>query len=209
MSITISFILITISISFYALKSSDVMYKLIFSPSIVYRRKEFYRFLSSGFIHADFSHLLFNMFAFYSFGEALEMTYRYYYGERGRILFIILYLGGLVISNIPSFLKHKNDSNYYSLGASGGVDAVVFSCILYSPASPICLFYVICLPSFMFGILYIMYTIYLGKNNYRSRINHWAHLSGAIFGLIFNIILEPKIVLFFIYQVKRLVYSFL
>ncbi len=208
MSITILIILITFSISFYAFKSSDIMYKFIFSPYKVYREKEFFRFLTSGFIHADFYHLLFNMIALYSFGESLEVSYRYYFGELGKFFFIALYVGGLLISNIPSFLKHKKDSSYHSLGASGGVDAVVFSCILYSPISPICLFQVICLPSFIFGIFYIIYTIYSGRNNYNSRVNHWAHLSGAIFGLVFNIILEPKIVLFFIYQIKKLIYSY-
>ena len=208
MSITLIIVLITSTLSVYALKQPRLMNKLIFSPNLIYKNREFLRLLTSGFIHADFLHLAFNMFALYSFGENLEASYIYYFGLKGKYYFVLLYLTGIIIANIPSFIKHKRDINYFSLGASGGVDAIIFSCILYSPNSPICLFYFVCLPSFFFGILYIVYTIYSSRTGFQPMVNHMAHLTGAIYGIVFNIILEPKIIIFFFYQIKRLILGY-
>ncbi|MCP3660247.1 MAG: rhomboid family intramembrane serine protease [Bacteroidetes bacterium] len=205
MSLTVLIVLVTISLSLYAFKSPEIMDKFIFSPSRVYKNKEFLRFLTSGFIHADYFHLFFNMLALYSFGQSLEVAYTYYFGDYSTLYFILLYVCGILVSNVPSFLKHKKDVYYSSLGASGAVSAVVFSCILFSPTSYICAFYFVCLPSFVFGLFYLIYTVYMARNNNYSRINHWAHLIGAIFGLVFNTILEPKIILSFFYQVKRFI----
>lgn len=204
MSITLFIILITSSISIYGMKNSHIAQKLIFYPYMIYRRKEFYRFISYGLLHADFTHLVFNMFALYSFGENLESIYQYYFGTSARLYFIILYVGGLIISNIPSFLQNKNNPNYVSLGASGAVFSIIFSTILYSPTSPICLFGVICMPSIVFGCIYILYAIYLTKNNLQTLTNHKAHIVGALFGIIFNIIIMPKVIPFFLYQIKNL-----
>ncbi len=204
MSITLFIIVITSAISFYAFKNTRLTSKWIFSPYLIYKEKEFQRFLSSGFIHADIYHLLFNMLSLYSFGENMEAVYNYYFPEHAKLYFIILYIGGIVISNLPFFIKNKNNPNYFSLGASGGISAVVFSFILFSPNSTMCIFGFICLPSLVFGLLYIMYVIYLNTNKIVSTTNHIAHLTGAAFGIIFNIILEPKIVPFFLHQLKNI-----
>src|SRR5690606_26897500 len=127
MSITIILIIITVIASFYAWSNPTIQEKWIFSPYQVSKKNEYYRFITSGFIHADQMHLLFNMFTLYFFGELIEVVYQHYFGDLGLVLFVVLFLAGIVISDIKTFVKHNNSPHYRALGASGGVSAVVFS----------------------------------------------------------------------------------
>lgn len=192
MSITLIIIIITVVASFYAWNKPHIQEKWIFSPYRVNTRNEYFRFISSGFIHGDQMHLLFNMFTFYFFGSVIEKVYQYYFGGMGTVLFVVLYLMGIVVSDLKTYVKHKNDPHYRALGASGGVSAVVFSSIMFFPLNKICLFAILCLPGFILGILYIIYSFYQGKQM-GGRINHDAHLYGAVFGIIFSIIIDPGV----------------
>ncbi|PRY15014.1 membrane associated rhomboid family serine protease [Pontibacter ummariensis] len=203
MSVTIILIIITVGISLYAWQNESLMHKWIFQPYAVQRDNSWYRFITSGFLHADFTHLLFNMFTFYFFGQAVEQTFIYVFGPlTGILLFLLIYLGGIIVSDIPTFLKHRNDPPYRALGASGGVSSVVFSSILFYPTQDICLYGLLCIPGFILGVLYIMYSYFSGKRM-GDNINHDAHLYGAVYGFLLSIVLVPRALPLFFEQISN------
>ncbi|WP_242926293.1 rhomboid family intramembrane serine protease [Pontibacter vulgaris] len=191
MSITLILIILTVGISWYAWKNHDLMHRWIFQPYAVQRDNSWHRFLTSGFLHADFSHLFFNMFTLFFFGRAVEMTFIGLFGPvTGVLLYLLIYLGGIIISDVPTYLKHRNDPAYRALGASGGVASVVFSSILFYPTQDICLYAILCLPGFILGVIYLIYSYYSGKRM-GDNINHDAHFYGAVYGLLLTLVLFP------------------
>lgn len=200
MSITLIIIVLTVIASFYAWSNPQVQHKWIFSPYIVHTNNEYHRFVTSGFIHADQMHLFFNMFTFYFFGELIEGVYQHNFGNLGLALFVLLYIAGIIISDIPTFIKHKGDPGYRALGASGGVAAIVFSSIMFFPLNKIYIFGLIGIPGFILGVLYIIYSYFQGKKM-ADNINHDAHLYGAAFGIVFSIIIDPAVIGRFVDQV--------
>ncbi|MFN8353438.1 MAG: rhomboid family intramembrane serine protease [Spirosomataceae bacterium] len=194
MSLTLIFVLITAVISVYGFNNESLKYRWSMNPASITRHGEYWRFLSSGFIHADWMHLLFNMVALYSFGQLLEYTI-------GPTYFLPLYLLGIVVSDLPTYFKNRNNSYYSSLGASGGVSAVVFAGIMFYPLTPIYLFFIpIGIPGFIFGALYIFYSYYEARRG-GGHINHSAHLWGALFGIAFVVLLFPSAIPSFIEQI--------
>lgn len=200
MSITLLLIVITVAISMYAWNNPTVMDKLILNPYRVTKHGEYYRFVTSGFIHADWGHLLFNMLSLWFMGEGIEGIFTMLFGSSGTYYFLFLYIVGIVVSDIPTFLKHKKNSNYNSLGASGGVSAVIFAIILCAPLMRVCLYFAICMPGFIFGLLFLGYSFYEAKKG-RGYVNHDAHLYGAIFGLLFMAAVYPAAVPGFFQQI--------
>jgi len=193
-SITIIIIVITVLISFGAFNNQRIMDDLIFYPPAITKRNQWYRFLTSGFLHADYMHLFFNMLTLYFFGEVMEGLYTSYLGKPG---FILFYFGGIIVSEIPSYIKHRNNYHYRSLGASGGVSAVVFAYILFDPWQ---WFTFPPVPAILYAVLYIAYSMYMSKRG-SDNINHDAHLWGALYGILFTIIMEPKVIDFFLQQI--------
>lgn len=192
MSVTIILIIITVGISLYAWQNESLMHKWIFQPYAVQRDNSWYRFVTSGFLHADFTHLFFNMFTFYFFGGAVEYTFQALFGPTtGILVYLLVYIGGIIVSDIPTFFKHRNDPPYRALGASGGVASVVFSSILFYPTQDICLYAVLCIPGFILGVLYLMYSYFSGKKM-GDNINHDAHFYGAVYGFILSLVLVPQ-----------------
>ena len=188
MHITLIITIITVAISILAIYNEPLMDKLIFNPYTVQRKNEWYRFISSGFIHADFMHLAFNMFSFYMFSDYVEQFFSMIFGAQGLALYIILYISSLAVCLIPTFLKHKHQYNYNSLGASGAVSAIVFVGIFLQPTIQIGFFIIPpIIPGFIFGPIYLAITAYLSKKG-QSGINHSAHLWGSIYGIVFLII---------------------
>lgn len=187
--VTILIILFTSIVSYSAFNRGDIIQKYLFYPKAI-KNNEWYRFITYGFLHADFSHLLFNMFALYLFGSAIEKVFLNAFGSVfGIILYILLYILALIFSIIPTWLKEKNNSSYRSLGASGAVSAIVFAYILVYPMSYMGIIFIpVFLPAFIFGIIYIVASIYLDRNQ-RGTINHLAHISGGVFGVIFMFII--------------------
>ncbi len=183
--ITIIIIAITAYISYNAFNNSSLFDKLIFFPPAI-REKQWYRFVTYGFIHADWSHLIFNMISLYLFGSEIEKVFKEVFGiATGTLLYISLYILGLVISILPTWFKKKNNYFYRSLGASGAVSAVVFSYIMIYPMNFMGIMFIpIFLPAFIFGIIYVIVSIYLDKNR-SGNINHTAHIAGGIFGIVF------------------------
>jgi len=131
------------------------------------------------------------MFTFYFFGAVVEQLFSQILGPTtGSVVFILFYLSAIILSDIPVALKNRNNPGYNSLGASGAVSAMVFSSILFFPLNKICLFAILCLPGFILGALYIIYSYTQGKN-LSDNINHEAHLYGAIYGIAFTLIIYP------------------
>nr|WP_201546930.1 rhomboid family intramembrane serine protease [Psychrobacter lutiphocae] len=181
-----------------AWQNNSLMNRLIFSPLAV-KQGQWYRFITHGFVHADGTHLLFNMFTLYFFGRAVENFFNRYLGGLG---FIAIYLIAIVVAMLPSYFKHKNDMRYRSLGASGGVSAVLFSFILMAPWSMLYLFAVIPIPAIVFAIAYVAYSIH-ANNKGNSNINHLAHLWGGAFGVVATILLSPNVLLHFLHELMH------
>jgi membrane associated rhomboid family serine protease len=186
LSMTLIIIGITVAASFYAWNRADIYEKWMMNPYRIKRNKEFYRFITSGFIHSGYVHLGFNMLAFYSFGTYVELSF-------GSIPFLLLYLIAIIVSDIPTFLKQQNNPGYRSLGASGGVSAILFSSILLNPLSGIGLLILpgIRISAFIFGIIYLIYSYYQAKNS-TDNIGHESHFYGALFGILFTVIIYPE-----------------
>lgn len=200
MSLTLILIVATTLISFLAFNNQKIKYDLIFHPPSILQRHQYYRMVSSGLIHADFNHLLFNMFTLYFFGTAWENFYVNSL-EINEGFYLILYFVAMIVANIPSLLKHRSDNRYFSLGASGAVSAVVFSMILISPWSTLYVFF-LPMPAIVFAVLYVGYSIYMDKKG-GDNINHGAHLWGAAAGIIITLLLKPAIGGFFIESLMR------
>ncbi|MFK8051696.1 MAG: rhomboid family intramembrane serine protease [Woeseiaceae bacterium] len=176
---------------------------LLFHPVTIRERQQYYRFLTSGLIHADFLHLAINMFVLWSFGSALE---QYYYpeflGQYALYQYMLLYFGGIAVASIPDYRRHKNNPRYSALGASGGVSAVVFAVIVFAPWQNLYLYGVLPIPQILAGAGYLYYSWYKdGKGN--DNIGHMAHFAGAVWGFAFTILMNPSLLGNFIQQTLR------
>jgi membrane associated rhomboid family serine protease len=180
--------------SVYAWNNTEKLYSWMLNPYAVVHRKQYYRLITSGFIHNDWVHLIFNMITLYFFGSNMEYIFTYLYGGTGTFYYLILYFMGMLIADIPTIIKYRDQPNYNSLGASGAVSAALFASIIFDPTNKVCIFIpVFCIPGFIFGILYLLYTYYQGRRM-ADNINHDAHLYGALFGILFSVILRPSVV---------------
>lgn len=183
MSITLIIIIITCIVSVSAFLNQRITDELIFYPPAVTNQKQWYRFLTCALVHADFGHLIFNMFSFYSFGQLVEGTFDEIFGSLGGVLYISLYVISQLLCLVPTYVKHKEDYYYRSLGASGAVSAVIFAGIFLSPLAKMGLLFIpIGIPGFIFGFLYLGITAYLDRKG-AGGINHSAHLFGALAGI--------------------------
>lgn len=186
-SITLVIVIVTSLVSLLAFNNGKIMGDLIFDPVRVHGNRQYYRFITCGFIHGDWAHLLFNMISLYMFGEYVEQAFGMVFGEKGKILYLLMYLAALVVSLIPTYVKNKHNSYYLSLGASGAVSAVVFAGLLLTPAIGVSLYFIpIYIPGFIFGPIYLLFSAMLDKYG-QDNINHSAHIWGALFGLAFVI----------------------
>jgi membrane associated rhomboid family serine protease len=193
---------ITIITSLMAFSNENLYGKLILHPYNVSRGRYIYTVITSGLIHKDWMHLFFNMLSFYFFAFQLEPVL-------GHWQFAVLYVASLILSDMPSVMKHRENYNYYSLGASGAVSAVVFSAILYNPLGQMMILPLpIPIPAVIFGVLYLVYCSYASKYS-RDNINHDAHFYGALSGLMITIIFHPGILPGFFQQITERVQSML
>ncbi len=185
MSVTFIFIAVTVIASLMAFRDSNLRYKLIHNPYAVFHRKEYYRLISSGFIHADYGHLLFNMIALYMFGGVVEQYFAFFFGEKAGAYFILLYLSGIIVANLPDLMQKRNMPYFNSLGASGGVSSIVFCSIILHPTNTLLIFPIpIPMPAYVFAVVYIAYSVYMEKRQ-MDNVNHLAHLWGGLWGVVF------------------------
>jgi membrane associated rhomboid family serine protease len=169
---------IIIVISVIALKfSPGVMDRNLLRPYWLLRRRQYDTIITSGFIHGDVGHLLFNSLTFFFFGPPLEQRI-------GTPKFVALYFIGLIVSSLGTVYKQRNNPDYAALGASGAILAVLFAFIVYYPTQNLYLFFALPIPAVVFAFGYLAYSWWASKNK-RDNINHDAHLDGAITGLIF------------------------
>jgi membrane associated rhomboid family serine protease len=178
---------ITLITSLMAFSNENLYGKLILNPYDVSRGRRVYTIITSGLIHKDWNHLFFNMLSYYFFAFQLEAIL-------GHWQFALLYFLTLILSDLPSIQKHKEDMWYNSLGASGAISAIIFSYIMFDPkASMGLLFIPIPIPAYIFGILYLVYCHFASKHA-RDNVNHHAHLFGALSGIIITIALNHNVV---------------
>jgi len=203
-SVSLAILIVTIIISVLGFNNPELQAKLLHNPFLANKRKQYYRLLSSGFIHNGWSHLGFNMLTFFFFGGVVEKVYVKNYGDVvGSAIFLGVYLVAIIISDLPSFFKYKDMPAYSSLGASGGVSAIVFASILFQPTNDLYLLLIpIPIPAFILGVLYVVYSYYQSKNS-TDNINHSAHLYGAVAGFVISAILIPSAIPDFITQLSN------
>ncbi|WP_109832365.1 rhomboid family intramembrane serine protease [Reichenbachiella versicolor] len=200
MSLTVILIIVTVVVSYSAFKNPSLAHRLVMNPVAV-RQGQWYRMLTSGFVHGSWAHLGFNMFTFYFFGSNVEYIFQFTQGSLGAIYFVAFYLMAIVVSDLITVFKQSNNPGYNSLGASGGVSAIVFCSIMFFPTDNICLYGFICLPGFILGGIYIVYS-YMKSDSLSDNINHDAHLYGAIFGLIFSVLVDPEVLSRFVDEIS-------
>jgi len=193
MPITLVIIAITCIVSFMAFNNGKLMNDLILWPPAITRQREYHRLVTYGVVHADFGHLLFNMFTLFFFGRAVE---GFFTDRLGTFGFVLFYIGGLVVSILPTYLKNRENPKYRSLGASGAVSAVLFTYVLFSPWSRIIVL-VIPMPAIVYAVLYTVYSIYMDRRG-QGNVNHSAHLWGAAYGVLFTVLVEPRVLPYFL-----------
>lgn len=201
MSITIILVIVTVGISIYAFERRDVMNKMIFNPYVITVRKQWYRFITHGFIHADYMHLAVNMFVLWGFGTVVEESFTQLLGPMGIVAFLLLYFAGMAIASISTYIKYKGNPGYNSLGASGATSAVLYASILLNPWGKLYLYF-FPVPGIVFGILYLVYSSYMGRRG-GDYINHEAHFYGAVFGFLYPILMKPQLLPYFIEQLLQ------
>lgn len=190
---TYGIIFITAIVSVIAFSNRSMLEKWMFHPYGVKKNNEYYRFLSHGFIHANWGHLLFNMITLFFFGPTVEGYFSSHFGKQtGQLTYLAIYVVAIIVSSIPAYVKHNSNHYYRSLGASGAVSAILFASILIHPLSSLIIFPVpIPIPAWLFGPLYLLYSAYMA-NRGTDNIGHEAHFMGAIFGLIITVLLIPS-----------------
>jgi membrane associated rhomboid family serine protease len=187
--VTLVLIAVTVLVSWQAFKKPKLLGRLILWPPAIDRHKQYDRLITHGFIHADWQHLIFNMITLFFFGVGIERAFAPYIGPVG---FLLFYVSAILVAILPTYLRHRHDPNYRSLGASGAVSAVLFASILINPWQLLLVLFVP-MPAIIFGICYIGYSIWMDKRG-GDNINHSAHLWGAGYGMLFTVIMEPRII---------------
>lgn len=183
--ITLFLTLITVIFSYQGLQDKAFFDKYAFNIESVFRYKEYYRLISSGFLHGSWWHLLFNLYALFSFGETLEAVI-------GGTNFLFIYFVSLIGGNVLSLYIHRFDSQYSTIGASGAVCGIIFASIVIFPNMEIGMFLLpFSLTSWMYGLLFVLISIY-GIKSRMSNIGHDAHLGGALLGMLVAVGLYPE-----------------
>ena len=191
--LTLILIAVTVLVSWLAFDRPRLLDRLILWPPAIDRNKQYDRLLTHGFIHADWQHLLFNMITLFFFGRVAEQVIGSMIGPVG---FLLFYLSAIVIAILPTYLRHRHDTRYRSLGASGAVSAVLFAFILVQPWSLIFVFF-LPVPAIVYGAFFVGYSIWMDRQG-GDNTNHNAHLSGAIYGVLFMLLMEPRIAGYFL-----------
>ncbi len=200
---TILLIIITSAISILAFNNREIFDKLQLNPYSVYHKKQWYRVISHGFLHADWAHLFVNMFVLFFFGRSVENEFERL-AINGTIKspvfsFVLLYFASMVFATVTSIAKQKDNIWYNSVGASGAVSAILFTHIFFQPLAKLYFYAVIPIPGIIFGVLYLGYSHYMSRRG-NDNINHDAHFIGAVFGFLFPLLLDPKLINVFLGQ---------
>lgn len=201
MDISIIIILVISTISIAGFSQPELIYRHQFNAWQIKHRKEYSRLLSHGFFHANWMHLIFNMFVLFSFGGAVLNYFQRDLPGNSNLLFLVFFLSAILFSSLYSFGKEKDNYHYNALGASGAVSAVVYANILFNPLGTMGIIFIpIQFNNVIFGILYLAYSYYMAKRNV-DNIGHDAHFWGAIYGFAFPLLFKPSLVKEFIQEI--------
>jgi membrane associated rhomboid family serine protease len=204
-TVTLLIIIFTSLVSYQGFNRYSVIDRLKHYPARETGAKEYYRLLTSGFVHADWTHLLVNMYVLYSFGEYIEKFVVGEFGRiPGRIIFLVLYLLNIILANVPTLMSKKTTGTFSSIGASGAVSGIVFIFILMEPWATLTLFFIIPVPAIIMGVGYLAYSSWAASHGH-GRIDHSAHFAGAIAGIVMIILLKKELVTLFF---QRLIHDF-
>ena len=198
---TLLIVLVTSAISIIAFSNGTLFARLQFNPYQVYHRREWYRIITHGFLHADWVHLIINMLVLFSFGSSVEHDFGIMASRTWikfpTLWYVIFYLLSLIISSLTTLHKHKNNVWYNSVGASGAVSAVLFCCIFFNPHMSLLFMGIIPIKAYIFGPLYLLYSYYSARKT-NNNINHDAHLLGALFGFCFPLLIDVDLIQYFL-----------
>jgi membrane associated rhomboid family serine protease len=202
MSITLLIIIFTCLVSLAAFNNQNLFNKLKHHPVSEFRDKEYYRMLTSGFLHGDYLHLFLNMFVLYEFGKYVETFIVGQFDNLavGRFMFLLIYLFIIIAADLPTLFKHKTNPYFASIGASGAVAGVLFMYIMLNPWAMLGLFAVIPIPAILFGGLYLWYSSWASKNSH-DLVDHDAHFFGAVTGMMVLVAIKPAIFGAFVQEV--------
>ena len=201
---TLILIFLTSLISVIALNNRKWFDLLKFNAALIRDAREGWRFFSYGLIHADYIHLIVNMFVLYSFGPLVEAFYEIHFHPKAEFYFILLYAGGIVLSVVSSYARHKGDVFYNAVGASGAVSGVVFALILFHPGLPLRFIFVpVEIPAVIFGGVYLGYSWYMSRRG-DGLIGHDAHFWGGVFGFVYTLALKPSLMIDFAGHILRI-----
>lgn len=207
--LTILIVAVTTIISLLTMQNNAVKNRFMFNAYAISRHREWWRFFTHGFLHGDYLHLIFNMLALYSFGRVVELLFDDRFGViKGELLFLLLYATSLVASSAVTYFRQRDNMYYNALGASGAVLAVIFATILFRPGAGIT-FYIIPLPGWLFGILFLVASWLLSRYNpgFLGNVAHEAHFFGAVWGFFFPCAFDPTLFHDFILQLKEMFYG--
>lgn len=188
LDLTLILIVVTLIISYQSFHNPEKRAKLLFHPSSIAASSEYYRFITAGFVHGDWGHLISNMLIFWFFGSTVEDRYLQIFGKSlGTILFLFLYISGIAVSGIPQYLKHKDNYGYAGVGSSGAILALMFSLIIIDPWNWNT--FIIPIPALIVGFFLVWYFSYMSKRESTSNKVHGHNLWGSLYGAIFMIII--------------------
>lgn len=200
---TIILIAITAVVSYAAFNSPKLMDQLQFNASKIYYKKEYHRLITHAFLHANWEHLLVNMIVLFSFGMAIERYFQYYFGGNHFGYYLLLYFGGIIVSNLYALFKHRKNYFYNAVGASGAVSAVLFAAIFFEPWKKIYFFGILPIPGIVFAVLYLVYSYQMSKKQ-GDNVAHDAHFLGALYGFVFPALINFRLLEKFIDHLFRM-----
>jgi len=199
--ITLVIVIITVLVSLAAFRYRELLYRFDLSPYHIVQKKQYYRIFTHAFLHTDYVHLGINMLVLYSFGRGIEQVFGSLEDQglifSGPFFYVLLYVASIALSALSTITKYRNNEGYSAVGASGAVSAVVFTFIFFAPLQKIYFYMILPIPGIVFGILYLVYSSYMGRRN-KDNINHAAHFWGAVVGFLFPILLEPSLIKVFL-----------
>lgn len=189
---TLTIIAITVIVSFIAMQRADIQAKLQFNAYLMKHGNEWHRGLTHALIHGGWVHLLVNMWVLWNFGTVAEEFLGAYRGSWGNLLYLSLYVGGVLFSSLPAYRRHQDNFAYNAVGASGAVSAALFSSIYFMPTMGIYIMFIpIAIPAFVIGPLYLAYEWYQDRHS-NDNVAHDAHFWGAAFGFVASVVLVPE-----------------
>ncbi len=192
---TLIIIFVTVVLSIAALRNRTLFGQMALVPYRVIHNHQWGRVILHGFVHADYIHLTVNMLVLLSFGPFIEQAFGLWQRigliSNSDLWFLTLYFGGMVAAAVYDLVRYRDHPRYASIGASGAVSAVVFASIFFNPWNKIYLLGILPIPGIIFGLLYIGYSLYAGRRA-SDRINHFAHLFGALFGFVLPPLMSPS-----------------